>query len=208
MFRYEGQFTYTTARSHRQGDLARIALEISIFGPRFPISIHDARYDSIHSLMNTRFDFKSRDSHIDLLARDSWYSDWVDCFRDTARLVYPRLDSAPATIRMLIYASWDPSFAVVEFQIGEDFCQFATRCRPGSAGRWVRSFPKTNQPPPKMADKKDETQKRTESVVESTCGDSPAHQFTMEAASSASTDAFPPSEPIHVNFDRIQHRHK
>ena len=196
MFRYQGQFTYTTAGSYRRGDLARITIDAQLFSPYISVTIHDGRYDSIHTLSNSRFDFKARDSHVDLRSRDSWQSDWVDCFRGTARLVMPRLDSVPSQIEMLIYASWDPSFVVVEFQLRGDFCQFATRCRPGSFGRWVRTNP--IHPPPKMP-----KQPVIEILPDSTCDDSTTVTNTIEAPSSASTDTDEPREPIAVDFARI-----
>ena len=191
--------------------MARITVEASIFGPRISVTIHDARFDSIHTLSNTRFDFKSRDSHIDLMARDSWNSVWVDCFRGTARLAMPRIESIPQEIEMLIYASWDPAFAVIEFTIGEDYCQFATRVRPGSSGRWQREY--RLQPPPKMpiAPIEVTTQSKTVSAANS-IDESSAQSTTNEADSSASTEAgnatasaYDPRDlaPIHVDFARI-----
>ena len=211
MFRYVGQFTYTTRGSHRWGDVARITVEASLFGPRISVAIHDARFDSIHMLSNTRFDFKSRDSHIDLMARGSWNSEWVDCFRGTAQLVMPRIDSIPQEIEMLIYARWGPAFAVIEFTIGEDFCQFATRVRPGSSGRWLRSY--RTQPPPKMpaATIENTTQNKPEPAANS-IDESSAQSATNEADSTASTEAgnaavtaYDPRDlvPIHVDFARI-----
>ena len=197
MFRYAGQFTYTTARSHRHGDLARITIDASLFSPYISVTIRDARFDSAHTLSNTRFDFKAMDSFVDLRSRDSWQSDWVDCFRGTARLVMPRIDSVPSQIDMLIYASWGPAFVVVEFKIRGDFCQFATRCRPGSLGKWVRSFP--NHPSPKMPNQPSEVK----CVAESVPDDSSAVTVTIEAPSSAPTDTHFTGEPIEVNFARI-----
>ena len=203
--RYAGQFSYTTARSHRYGDLARINIQASLFPPMISIAIHDGRYDTIHTLSNTRFDFKARDSPRDLRARDSWASDWVDCFRGTARLVSPRINSIPNQINMLIYASWDPAFVVIEFAIENDYCQFATRTRPGSTGRWIRSNPPPSRIPPKMP-------LPTPSPMvssDSSTMDSSTATATIEAPSSAST-ADPsdsverdPGEPIHVDFSRI-----
>ena len=181
------------------------------FGPRISVTIHDARFDSIHTLGNTRFDFKSRDSHIDLTARDSWHSDWADCFRGTARLVMPRIDSIPQEIEMLIYASWDPALDVIEFAIGEDYCQFATRVRPDSNGRWMRAH--RTQPPPKMPIAPNEitTQSKPEPAANG-CDESSAQSATNEADSTASTEAgnaavpaYDPRDlvPIHVDFARI-----
>ena len=215
MVRYAGQFSYTTARSNRHGDLARITIDAELLAPYLSISIHDGRYGTIHTLANSRFDFKARDSPRDLRSRDSWTSDWVDCFRGIARLVTPGCTTAPNQINMLIYASWDPAFVVIEFAAGEDYCQFATRTRPGSSGRWIRSNPPPSQPPPKLiqpSDKPDATDVFTDV--------SSAATATIEAPSSVSTDTNihgPPSStsdehesigpnadaPIQVNFARI-----
>ena len=207
MMRYAGQFTYTTAGSHRRGDLARITIEGRLFGPYISVAIHDGRFGTIHTLQNTRFDFKARDSFVDLRSRDTWHSDWVDCFRGTARLVMPRLDSIPNQIDMVVYASWDPAFCVIEFQIHDDFCQFSTRCRPGSRGRWMRSTPSPTAAPPTMSNAKPSA---VEIVPESNREDSSIATNTNEAPSSASTEA--PQEPdgiiraiqpAHVDFARI-----
>ena len=205
MMRYAGQFTYTAAGSYRHGDLARITIEGRLFGPYISVAIHDGRYDSIHTLQNTRFDFKSRDSFADLRSRDSWKSDWVDCFRGTARLVMPLLDSIPSQIDMIVYASWDPAFCVIEFRIHDDFCQFSTRCRPGSRGRWIRSMP--NRVPPTMSNA-DPTV--VEIIPESSQDDSSTATNTVEAPSFASTDTpqdrpdpIEPIQPVHVDYARI-----
>ena len=209
VYRYQGQFSYTTAKSHRHGDLARITIEASLFPPRISVAIHDGRFNTVHSLANTRFDFKSRDSPRDLRSRDSWSSDWVDCFRGIARLVTPRIDSVPTQINMLIYASWGPAFVVLEFAILDDYCQFATRTRPGSSGRWIRSGPLPIHEPPKMPKTLAPTTTRSESSPD----DSSTATATIEAPSSASTDTHDshdradsmvsaPGDPIHVNFAR------
>ena len=215
MVRYAGQFSYTTAQSHRHGDLARIIIDAELLAPYISISIHDGRFDTIHTLANSRFDFKARDSPRDLRSRDSWTSDWVDCFRGIARLVTPGNTKAPNQINMLIYASWDPAFVVIEFAIGNDYCQFATRTRPGSSGRWVRSNPPPSQPPPKMIQPSDK-----QAMPDVLTDDSSAATATIEAPSSVSTDTnvnAPSSSlsdghesierdadaPIQVNFARI-----
>ena len=202
--RYAGQFTDTAARSRRHGDLARFNLEASLSPPTISVAIHDGRYDAIHTLSNTRYDFKARDSPRDLRARDTWSSDWVDCFRGTARLVYPRINSIPNQIDLLIFASWGPAFVVVEFEIGNDYCQFATRTRPGSLGRWIRSNPPSRGSPPRMPHAPPSLLISSEASSK----ESSAVSATIEAHSAAST-ADPndsagdtPSEPIHVNFAR------
>lgn len=208
-YRYQGQFSYTTARSHRHGDLRRIAIGASLIAPQLSISIRDGRYNTIHTLPNTRFDFKARDSPRDLRSRDTWRSDWVDCFRGTARLVRPRNSTAPGEIKMLIFASWGPASVVVEFSIRDDFCQFATRTRPGSSGRWFRSDPPPIQTPPKMPTSLAPPNPQAESHPD----DSPTATVTIDAPSTASTDTHDPNdvvfeptmpvpEPINANFAR------
>ena len=206
MARYAGQFSYTTAGSHRYGDLARITIDAELFAPYISVAIHDGKYNTIHTLANSRFDFKARDSPRDLRSRDTWNSDWADCCRGVARLATHRINSEPNQINLLIYASWGPAFVVIEFAIGNDYCQFATRTRPGSSGCWIRSNPPPSQPPPKMATSP------TLAVTSDSCpDDSSTATATDEAPSFASTDTndhtdqnvFPhPDGPIHVNFAR------
>ena len=207
-YRYQGQFQYTTARSHRHGDLCRITIEASLISPWLSVAIHDGRFDTAHTLANSRFDFKARDSPRDLRSRDTWHSDWVDCFRGTARLVRPRNTTAPDEIKMVVFASWDPAFVVLEFAIRDDFCQFATRTRPGSYGRWIRSDPVPIHAPPKMP--MPLASSMTQSDLQP--DDSSTATGTIEAPSSVSTDypkpneifepIEPPPEPIRVNFAR------
>ena len=208
MYRYQGQFQYTTARSHRRGDLCQITIEASLISPRLSVSIHDGRFDTVRTLANTRYDFKARDSPRDLRSRDSRHSDWVDCFRGTARLVRPRDSAAPDEIQMLIFASWDPAFVVIEFAIRDDFCQFATRTRPGSCGRWIRSDPIPSQAPPEIPMPLTSSMTQSDSQPD----DSSTATGTIDAPSSVSTDhpklnenfesIEPPQEPIRVNFAR------
>ena len=141
MRRYEGHPQYTARGPARYGGLARITLEASLFRPQIAISIHGGRYDSIRTLTNTRYDFKSRDSNIDLVARESWRSDRYDCYRGTARLVYQRLTTAPGSPEVLVIAIRCPIFAAAECRIGKNHCHFATLCRTGSSGRRIRSYP-------------------------------------------------------------------
>lgn len=208
MVRYAGQFSYTTARSHRHGDLARITIDADMFSPYLSVEIHDGRFNTIHTLANSRFDFKARDSPRDLRSRDTWNSNWVDCFRGIARLTTPRINTEPSQINMLIYASWDPAFVVLEFAIGNDYCQFATRTRPGSTGRWVRTNAPPIQLPPKMP------AAPVNIVVPDSCpDDSSTATATIEAPSSVSTDTHHSTErddsvtqgseaPIHIDFSR------
>lgn len=192
MFVYRGRFIYTTSGSWRRGESVEIELVVSIFSPRITVTISDDRYQTRHALSNTRYDFKSRDSNVDLMARDSWASDWYDSFRGDAQLIMPTIHGVPTEIAMVVIASWDPAFCVIEFQLGEDHCQFATRPRPGT-GRWWRRI-EANQP---------QQRPLPPTIPESTRADSSTRAGTQEASSTASTASMPPLEPIQVNFGEL-----
>ena len=113
---------------------------ISMFQPTVSVSIHDERSQTIHTLRNSRFNFQRRDSFADLLARDSWETDWLDYFDGPLGLVFPNLtaDGIPQTINVTIYASWWPAFCIIDFVQGQDYCQIATRPRTMIDARWLR----------------------------------------------------------------------
>lgn len=134
MHKYEGLFRYSNPESYRLGGPATIALTAILFGPYLSVSITDPRWNSIHTSANARFDFKARDSPSDMTNRDAWKADWYDSFRGRALLIQHHVAGAPRTLDIMAIASWRQAFCVVEFSVGGDYCQFATRPRPGSPG--------------------------------------------------------------------------
>ena len=72
MFKYVGKLTRTTAGSARRGDQVKVDFTAPTCGPHMGVAISDLRYESRRALSNSRFDFRSRDSHIDLLNRHQW----------------------------------------------------------------------------------------------------------------------------------------
>lgn len=136
MFRYNGRLTYTGGPR----DLERVTVDfvIGLFPPRITISIHDEWYDTTHVLVNSRFNFQSRDSFADLLARDSWETEWMDIFNGTLHLVMPAITGVSHQLEVMLFASWWPAFCIVEYQLGSDYCQVATRPRTSLNSRWLR----------------------------------------------------------------------
>ena len=77
--------------------------------------------ETVHALRNRRFNFQSRDSPQDLLARDKWRSRRFDRFTGTVHLGCPRITGVPKETQLTLICSWDPAFAVVEFRLGDTF---------------------------------------------------------------------------------------
>ena len=98
------------------------------------MTINDPFYETTHVLENSRFNFQSRDSYADLLARDAWTSVWYDRYEGTLNLDYPTLSRVTHSFRVRVIASWDEPFVVLEFKIKDDFCQVSTRPRAHARG--------------------------------------------------------------------------
>ena len=101
------------------------------------MTVVDPNYPSRHRLENSRFNFQSRDDYIDLLARDKWRSVRYDRYVGDLNLICPTLNRVPRILPVRVIASWEEPFVVVEFKLGEDFCQVCTRPRFGARG-WKR----------------------------------------------------------------------
>ena len=135
-FKYEGWLTYQDMP--RRGDRARVTLIIGLFPPNVTVTVHDPIYGTNHTLTNSRFNFQSRDSLVDLLARDSWQTDWIDLLDGDMHLIMPTITSMTQTLRVTLFASWWPAFCIIDFQQGNDYCQIATRPRTLMQARWTR----------------------------------------------------------------------
>ena len=135
-FKYEGWLTYQDMP--RRGDRAKVTLIIGLFPPSVLVTVHDPIYGTNHTLTNSRFNFQSRDSLVDLLARDAWQTDWIDLLDGDMHLIMPTITSMTQTLRVTLYASWWPAFCIIDFQQGNDYCQIATRPRTLMQARWTR----------------------------------------------------------------------
>lgn len=137
MHKYSGRLTYSTNNSGRTGQQVRVEICAQFFPGTFRVTIEDSPAYSVHRLENRRFNFQSRDSPVDLLARAKWRSDWFGRFTGDIYLDFPRVLDVPRELRVTLIASWDPGFAVLEFRIGDTFYQFS--CRPPRGVRdWAR----------------------------------------------------------------------
>ena len=137
MHRYTAVMQYSTNNSGRLGQPVHVVLNVSFFPGSFTVRVEDRNAHSIHELANRRFNFQSRDSPADLLARDKWRSWWFDRFTGVATLQCPKIRGVPAELKLTLIASWDPAFAVVEFQLADTFYQLACR-PPRGVSVWAR----------------------------------------------------------------------
>ena len=144
MFQYNGKLTYLGGSRDKETVVADLL--IGFFPPRVTVSIHDLYYETNHKLINSRFNFHSRDSHADLLARDAWETDWMDVFKGVMHLVMPAITGVSHQLDVMMFASWWPAFVIIEFQLGADYISIATRPRASLNSRWLRCNP--NHPPP------------------------------------------------------------
>ena len=193
MFRFNGKLTYV--RGDRSGDRATADLLIGFFPPSISIAIQDEFYGTTHLLLNSRFNFQSRDAFVDLLARDSWETDWLDVLDGDMHLVMPAITGVSHALDVRIYASRWPAFVVIDFRQGADFCQIATRPRASLNSRWLR-----------QDDYLSDSQAPRSHPLNSTIAKS-ADTVTHAPDVSASSHNVPPDEsepdgPIVIDFER------
>ena len=199
MFKFSGRLTYTGGP--RDSERVWVELLIGFFPPRITISIHDEWYESAHRLVNSRFNFQPRDSFADLLARDTWKTEWVDIPNGSLHLVMPAITGVSHQLDVMIFASWWPAFCVVEFRQDSDYCQIATRPRASLLSRWIRLDGN-------HAEDHHESPQPTNSRIgqERNDDDSPG-RFTEPASSSANPPpesvADEPDHPIVIDFDNV-----
>ena len=148
MHKYSGRLTYNTNNSGRAGQPVQVEICAQFLSGTFRVAIQDLTAESVHRLENRCFNFQSRDSPVDLLARAKWRSDWFDRFTGDIYLSYPAVTGVPRELRVTLIASWDPAFAVLEFRIGDTFYQFSRR-PPRGVRDWARTcFPYCFDSPP------------------------------------------------------------
>ena len=193
MFRFNGRLTY--ARGDRRGDRAVGDLVIGFFPPSITISIQDEHYGTTHSLINSRFNFQSRDAFVDLLARDSWETDWLDVLEGPLHLAMPSIRGVSHLLDVNIFASWWPAFAVIEFRQGADFCQIATRPRASLNSRWLRTDADLNDAP-------HESPQPMASTIGQTVAEGPEPE-PQAMIHDAPPDDSEPDCPIVIDYERI-----
>ena len=137
MHRYTGNLRYTTDNSGRRGQVIHADLTVSFFPGLCTIRVDDPNAETTHGLTNKRFNYQARDSPVDLLARDKWRSWWFDRFAGNVQLMCPTIPGVPKELFVTLICSWDPAFAVIEFQIDDTFYQISCRPRRGVA-TWTR----------------------------------------------------------------------
>ena len=137
MHRYTGIMKYSTHNSGRFGQPVKVDLNVSFFPGQFSVRLDDTYAQTTHTIQNKRFNYQSRDSPVDLLARDKWRSWWFDRFTGTLFLQCPRIRGVPESLAITLICSWDPAFAVVEFQIGDTHYQLSCR-PPRGVSNWSR----------------------------------------------------------------------
>ena len=200
MFKFSGRLTYTGGP--RDSERVWAELLIGFFPPRITISIHDEWYESAHRLVNSRFNFQPRDSFTDLLARDTWKTEWVDIPNGSLHLVMPAITGVSRQLDVMVCASWWPAFCVVEFRQDSDYCQIATRPRASFQSRWLRFDGKhTSDSPPQQPINSHVGRNHDD---RSARDDSPSRR-TDPASSSANpppeSPADEPVRPIVIDFD-------
>ena len=141
MHRYDGQLRYSTNNSGRAGQTLNVSLSVSFSPGSFTVVVEDTNAQTTHRLSNRRFNFQSRDSPVDLLARAKWRSERYGRFVGDVILQCPRITGVPRELRITLISSWDPAFAVVEFRLGDTYYQMSRR-PPRGVSLWERvTFP-------------------------------------------------------------------
>ena len=137
MHRYTGELRYSTHNSGRFGQPVYLDVTVSFFPGRFSVRLGDINAETTHSLQNRRFNYQSRDSPVDLLARDKWKSWWFDRFTGTIDSQCPRVGGVPDSLKIALICSWDPAFAIIEFQLNDTHYQLSCR-PPRGVSNWAR----------------------------------------------------------------------
>ena len=137
MHRYTGYLRYTTDNSGRRGQDVHVELLVQFFPGQFTIVVTDVNARTKHEISNRRFNYQSRDSPNDLLARDKWRSNWFGRFSGAVYLNFPQVHHVPRELSIRAICSWEPAFGVVEFKVNDTFYQLARRPRRG-ANCWTR----------------------------------------------------------------------
>ena len=120
MFGHSGKIECTYPPS-RRGRFYATRFTIGMFPQAVSVAISDSYLETCHVMGNSRFNFQSRDSYIDLLARGAWKSVLYDKYVGVLTLDFPTLDRISARLNVRIVASWEQPFVFVEFKLGDDF---------------------------------------------------------------------------------------
>ena len=192
MFRFNGKLTYV--RGGRSGDRAWGDLLIGFFPPSISVAIQDEYYGTTHLLVNSRFNFQSRDAFVDLSARDSWGTDWLDALDGDMHLIMPAITGVSHALDVRIYASWWPAFAVIDFRQGSDFCQIATRPRASLNTRWLRKDDFLDSQVPRPQPVNSDIAKTAETVTHVPDASASSHN--------APPDESEPDDPIVIDWER------
>lgn len=179
MFGFSGKLICTHPPSRRDR-FYHVRFQISMFPPSVAVFVTDPVMETTHLLDNSRFNFQSRDSYLDLLARDAWKSVWYDKYSGLLNLDCPTLSRVPPALDVRVIASWTDPFVVVEFKLNDDYCQVSTRPRSGARG-WRRI--------------QYESSDHTRLIPEGTDDTNETHEL---ASSSLRTD--PPPRPVCLDF--------
>ena len=121
----------------------------------------------------------------------------VRFFRGAASIGFPTIQSAHGSIQIRLVASWGPAFRGIDFPIGGDLFQFASRRRPGPQRRRDRRTyfrpGRPNRPRP-IDDSSSATDVRRE---QSQSADS-----VDQTADSVDYTTETPTSPLSLNFNR------
>ena len=69
-----------TDNSGRAGQYVNVAIHPSFSPGSFTVTIEDETAQAVRRIRNKRFNYRARDSYLDLLARDKWKSNWFGRF--------------------------------------------------------------------------------------------------------------------------------
>ena len=137
MRKYTGYLRYTADNSGRKGQGVFVELLVQFSPWNFSATVTDSEARTKRKIQNRRFNFQSRDSPQDLLARDKWRSFWFDRFSGAVYLNFPRAIDVPRELSIHLICSWGPAFVVVEFRLTDTYYQLACR-PPRGASCWHR----------------------------------------------------------------------
>ena len=102
---YAALMRYTADNSGRKGQVAYVDLPAPFFPGRFAVQVEDRGALWIRQLANRRFNFQSRDSPVDLSARNKWRSWRFGRFTGNAYLQCPRISGVPRELKLNMICS-------------------------------------------------------------------------------------------------------
>ena len=117
MFGLGGILRYPKRNTGRFGEEVKANSDAAFSHGLFTVAVHVKNADATREIPNRRFNYKSRDSTGDLLARDKWESGRREKFTGNLYPQSPRITGVARELTAVaLTCSWSSAFCVVEYK--------------------------------------------------------------------------------------------